>query len=58
MRDATRFMDVGVTKKDDVKSRFDLKRELRDCGGRSWKEKKMYRCVVREMLESIDIEES
>ena len=39
-------------KKDDTKSRFDLKRELRDCGVRSWKEKKMYCCVVREMLQT------
>ena len=45
--DTIRFMDVGVTEKDDAKSRFDSKRELRDCGVKSWKEKKMYCCVVR-----------
>lgn len=51
-------MDVGVTKKDDAKSRFDLKMELRDCGVGSWMEKKMYCCVVREMLETTDREYS
>ena len=31
--------DVGVTGKEDVKSRFDLKKELRDCGVKCWKER-------------------
>ena len=31
---------------------INLKRELRDCGDKSWKEKKMYCCVVRDMLET------
>ena len=30
--------DVGVTEKEHVISRFDLKRELRDFGVKSWKE--------------------
>ena len=41
--------DVGVTEKEHAKSRFDLKKELRDCGVKCWKERKMYYYVVREM---------
>ena len=45
-----------MTEKDDAKSRFDLRRELRDCGVKSWKEKRIYCCILREMLETTDRE--
>ena len=44
-------MDVGVTEKEHARSRFDLK-DLRDCGVKCWKERKMYYYVVREMAEN------
>ena len=47
-----------MTEKDDTKSRFDFKRQLRDCGVKSWKEKRMYCYVVREMVETADREYS
>ena len=41
------------SEKDDAKVDFiNLKRELRNCGDKSWKEKKMYCRVVRDMLET------
>ena len=43
--------DVGVTEKEHARSRFDLK-DLRDCGVKCWKERKMYYYVAREMAES------
>ena len=41
--------DVGVTEKEDAKSRFDLKKELIDCEVKCWKERKMSNYVVREI---------
>ena len=49
---------VDVTEKDNAKSRFDSKRELRGFGVKSWKEKKMYCCIVKEMMETTDREHS
>ena len=42
--------DVDVTEKDDAKSRFDLRRELKDFGVQSWMEKKKSCYIVKEML--------
>ena len=41
--------DVGVTEKEDAKSRFDLKKELRDCGVTCWKERRLYYYIAREV---------